>query len=128
MEDKIKEYLSDEELEKLVLDVEAHSMLSAPSYLKDEIVEQVVQEQKREKQKRIHKKLSLWLYSAEVGLVAAAAIAFMFLIPTENKKPESGNHMEQESVSVINRINQKSNDLCGHLFEMTNQIVTWEEN
>lgn len=123
MEDKIKEYMSDEELEQLILNVEAHSMLSAPSYLKDEIMEQLMSDKKAERKKYMRKRLSLWLYSAEVGIVAAAAILLLFLLPTESIDIE-----KYHDTSAISTINQKSNDLCGSLFEITNQLVNWEKN
>ena len=61
------EYLTDEELEKLIEDVEMQDMLTCPSYLRQEILEKTqVPLQK--------KKLQFYAYSFKVCAATAAAI------------------------------------------------------
>lgn len=131
MEDRIKEYMPDEELEQLIQEVEENGMLSVPSYMKKEIMEQIHQVHKQEAHKDIQRKLSLWLYSMEVGVVAAAAVLLLFLIPVD--RGDNGNidrwaGREQETVSAMSKLHEKSNDICGQVFQITNQLVAWEEN
>lgn len=128
MEDRIKEYMPEEELEQLIQEVEEKNMLSAPSYLKNEIMEQIHQVHKKEKHKDIQRKLSLLLYSMEVGVVAAAAVLLLFLIPVDNRNIDSWAGREQETASAMSKLHEKSNAICGQVFQITNQLVIREEN
>lgn len=131
MEDRIKEYMPDEELEQLIQEVEEKNMLSAPSYMKNEIMEQIYQVHKEETHKNLQKKLSLLLYSMEVGVVAAAAVLLLFLIPVDNDDNRNIDRWagrKQETISVMSKLHEKSNDICGQVFQITNQLVIWEKN
>ena len=77
------EYLSDEELQKLISDVELNDMTKAPANLQKKVLDAVDAADKAgniaktKKQKIIEYRL----YSLKVALAVAAAIAVMFIVP-----------------------------------------------
>ena len=77
------EYLSDEELQKLIMDVELNDMTKAPANLQKKVLDAVDAADKAgniaktKKQKRIEYRL----YSLKVALAVAAAIVVMFIVP-----------------------------------------------
>ena len=77
------EYLSDEELQKLISDVELNDMAEAPVDLQEKVLDAVNAADragnvaKTKKQKIIEYRL----YSLKVALAVAAAIAVMFIVP-----------------------------------------------
>ncbi|WP_026667356.1 hypothetical protein [Butyrivibrio sp. AE2005] len=77
------EYLSDEELQKLISDVELNDMAEAPVGLQKKVLDAVDAADKAgniaktKKQKIIEYRL----YSLKVALAVAAAIAVMFIVP-----------------------------------------------
>ena len=88
-------YLSEEELEKLIAEVETNSMLHAPHNLKDEILQAAEQERsdlsaakeitgKRSAVYQRSRRRAFFLYVLEVEAVSAAAIAMLFLTPVRN--------------------------------------------
>ena len=108
MENRELEYMSDEELTKLIMDVEENSMMSAPAYLKDEILSQVfepknaeekpvlkqvedIEHQKIDQNSKVFRinsssrRISLLVYGAKVMAAAAAAIVLMFAMPVDRK-------------------------------------------
>lgn len=77
------EYLSDEELQKLISDVELNDMVEAPADLQEKVLDEISALSKSgniaktKKQKIIEYRL----YSLKVALAVAAAIAVMFIVP-----------------------------------------------
>ena len=77
------EYLSDEELQKLIMDVELNEMTKAPAKLQKKVLDAVDAADKAgniaktKKQKIIEYRL----YSLKVALAVAAAIVVMFIVP-----------------------------------------------
>jgi len=77
------EYLSDEELQKLISDVELNDIVQAPVHLQKKVLDAVSTADragnvaKTKKQKIIEYRL----YSLKVALAVAAAIAVMFIVP-----------------------------------------------
>ena len=77
------EYLSDEELQKLISDVELNDIVQAPVHLQKKVLDAVSAADragnvaKTKKQKIIEYRL----YSLKVALAVAAAIAVMFIVP-----------------------------------------------
>ena len=77
------EYLSDEELQKLISDVELNDIVQAPVHLQEKVLDAVNAADragnvaKTKKQKIIEYRL----YSLKVALAVAAAIAVMFIVP-----------------------------------------------
>ncbi len=87
-----KQYMSDEELNQLIQDVELTAMLSPPSYLKDQIMEKVTS-------KRRYKQKQLFLYSMKVAAAAVAALYFLMIMPidmSQNMAPVYEDRMEEQ--------------------------------
>lgn len=115
------QYMSDEELNKLIQDVEFTGMLSPPSYLKDQIMEKVISEKKEEKtlittvdyNKKRNKQKQLFLYSMKVAAAAIAALYFLMTVPmdmAQNATPRYEDRMEErirEDMKEYEAENQK---------------------
>jgi len=91
MAEKNQEYLSDDELQRLIAEVEADGMLRAPSYLKAEIFSKL--DSGAGRRKRASKGWRLFTYSAKVAFGAAAAIAMLWIVPSDLL--HNGTWMEQ---------------------------------
>ena len=74
MSDKIH-YLSDEELNKLIADVEDEGLYEAPADLEDKVIYTLVERQKK-------KTLSFAAYCVRVGFGVAAAIILLAIVPS----------------------------------------------
>lgn len=74
MSDKIH-YLSDEELNKLIADVEDEGLYEAPAELENKVIYTLLERQKK-------KTLSFAGYCARVGFGVAAAILLLVIVPT----------------------------------------------
>lgn len=82
-------YLTEEELEAMIADVEAKSMLASPVYLKEQIMEEIRKETAvplPHKEKPIRKKpnVRLLLYSAKIMAGAAAAVLCITVVPLDS--------------------------------------------
>lgn len=79
---KYKEYLTDTELESLILEVEQNELVSAPPNLQDQILEVLDQEAKAlEEQKVRDKIIEFKRYRFRVMTTVAAAVLAVFLLP-----------------------------------------------
>ncbi len=89
MEHGKESYLTDEELERLISQVEQEPMLQAPSYLKDEILNSLSEQDEEMQQWQAKAKpfncsqsgKQLWLYSVKVAIGAAAALLMLWITP-----------------------------------------------
>ena len=127
-------YLSEEELEKLIAEVETNSMLHAPHNLKDEILQAAEQEQsdlsvkkeivkKRPAAYQKSRRRAFFLYVLEVEAVSAAAIAMLFLTPVRNADSWTSQKVQDPTSSVMYQINEKSNAFCSHLYDFSNRMI-----
>ncbi len=112
-------YLTDEELEKLIQDVENQGMLHCPSYVRGEILQKTgVSLQKR--------KMQFYLYSAKVCAAAAAAIFLLFTIP-EGILPVSGGDMAgKEQFSFTDKLNKQTTAMCESLNDFSDMLIIRE--
>ena len=79
---KYMEYLTDTELESLILEVEQNELVSAPPNLQDQILEVLDQEAKAlEEQKVRDKIIEFKRYRFRVMTTVAAAVLAVFLLP-----------------------------------------------
>lgn len=106
MNDK-EQYMSDEELNQFIQDVELTAMLSPPSYMKDQIMEKVTSEKvvaktlltTKDYNKRRNKQKQLFLYSMKVAVAAIAALYFLMIMPidmSQNMVPTYEDRMEEQ--------------------------------
>ena len=77
------EYLSDEELQKLISDVELNDIVQAPVHLQEKVLDAVSAADKAGNVAKTKKQkiIEYRLYSLKVALAVAAAIAVMFIVP-----------------------------------------------
>ncbi len=94
-------YLSDEELDRLIEDTESTGMLTAPSFLKQEVFHEI------RRRKNISQMNAVRLKTWQIVTVVAAAILFLTVMPMEQQASDrnaSGllGNIRQESV-LLNR-------------------------
>ena len=128
-----KEYLSDEELQRLIDEAEHAPLLAAPSYLKTEILHKAgrIAAQPAPGMCAGRRMLpSSWrfaFYSLKVGLASAAAVLMLLNIPLEpGEYPISGPGFRVEAKENIfngftSIVDRKTNEFCGYLSELTNR-------
>lgn len=126
-----KEYLSDEELQRLIDEAERAPLLAAPSYLKTEILQKADRMALQPAQKRGRPMLPpSWqfaVYSLKVGLAAAAAVLVLLYIPMkpgEFSLPRIKFQVEAKETlfgGITSMVDQKTNEFCGYLSELTNR-------
>lgn len=101
------EYLSDEELDQLVKDVEAESLHPAPEYLKTMILDKT-----EAYDKNIHKmsaRMQLFIYSVKIMAAAAAAVIVILTVPVMDKA-QSLDYMEQSAQEELERMRERTED------------------
>ncbi|MCR5374705.1 MAG: hypothetical protein K6E39_04965 [Lachnospiraceae bacterium] len=84
------DYLTDEELSKMIEDIEANDLVTAPPDLKDNILLRLTREHGEEpdipKKMKDRRTLSFTAYSIRVAIAVAAAIAILILVPAGDRK------------------------------------------
>ncbi len=118
------EYLSDEELQKLIMDVELNDMTKAPANLQKKVLDAVdVADKagniaKTKKQKIIEYRL----YSLKVALAVAAAIVVMFIVPGVPVANRDFGSMDktdfQRDVSFRDEILKKKDDIKSKIYSI----------
>ena len=118
------EYLSDEELQKLIMDVELNDMTKAPANLQKKVLDAVDAADKAgniaktKKQKIIEYRL----YSLKVALAVAAAIVVMFIVPgvpVANRDFGSMDETDfQRDVSFRDEILKKKDDIKSKIYSI----------
>lgn len=78
--------LSDEQIAKLIAEVEAQEMLPAPRHLKANVLEKVARQKKAERERR------LLSYRTQVLVTVAASLAVLILLPAQGQG--SGRYQE----------------------------------
>lgn len=146
----IQEYLSDEALEALIRETEEGPMIKAPEYLEENILHKIEQQQKVIVYKeKVSAKRKLLTYSMKVMVAAAAAIAFLVVVPTveqqsrpnmetyvaEAKEQVNKDLQEQkekakkrsEEQNFLQSVNDASSAFCNFITETTNGWFLKEE-
>ena len=113
-------YLTDDELEALIAEVEDHGMLAPPAYLKDLIMEEAAKPVKSAapagniRKKKIDQKaakIQLAVYSLKIVGAAAAAIYCLTMVPMDvgRNTGDAGNRkMEKEIEEDVARYREES--------------------
>ena len=144
----IQEYLSDEALEALIRETEEGPMIKAPEYLEENILHKIQQKVIVYKEK-VSAKRKLLTYSMKVMVAAAAAIAFLIVVPTveqqsrpnmetyvaEAKEQVNKDLQEQkekakkrsEEQNFLQSVNDASSAFCDFITETTNGWFLKEE-
>lgn len=119
-------YLTDDEVMQLMESVENDSMISAPGYLKDNILQNLKEPAKKET-----KKHEMLFFSTKIVAAAAAAIALLITMPKAEQFEQfsQNNVMVQQNMvhhpkkdSLFWKLNSKTNQLYENLSDSTNSI------
>lgn len=91
-------YLSDEELKRLIKDVEDNKMLQAPANLKRQVLETLDADKARIRTKKQRKKLVIFEMKIAGGL--AAAMLMLFLLPITAQGEQAGETAGKEPTVI----------------------------
>ncbi len=91
-------YLSDEELKRLIEDVEDNKMLQAPANLKRQVLETLDADKARIRTKKQRKKLVIFEMKIAGGL--AAAMLMLFLLPITAQGEQAGENAGKEPTVI----------------------------
>lgn len=91
-------YLSDEELKRLIEDVEDNKMLQAPANLKRQVLETLDADKARIRTKKQRKKLAIFEMKIAGGL--AAAMLMLFLLPITAQGEQAGETAGKEPTVI----------------------------
>ncbi len=127
---KKPDYLTDEELIRLIDSVEADSLLQAPGYLKDSIVQKTIPKRPS------HRQHELLFFGAKIVAAAAASIALLFIMPDGRRagdftrpgllaQKETADYVREDS--LLRKFNQRANAFCGMISDGANFIFEKEE-
>lgn len=145
IEDTVYQEQTDEELWKLIQELESSELLRAPSYLKREILDALPEAQsemqsetqpeiragtQRAGRSRFRRNLEWFGYALEVGAVTAAAVALVLLVPVQEERsgiePDEAYAMhsaqEEERWQREAEARQQISDAAS---DLTKKIVTW---
>ena len=103
------EYLTDEELEKLIADVEMHGMLECPSYMRQEVLEKTRVSLKKRKQQ-------LLIYSFKVWAATAAALVLLFILPAQPQIPEA-------QLNITEKLSRQTGIMCESINDFTDMLI-----
>ena len=120
MTEQTMNYLTDDELEKLINDVEMHELLQCPSHVRQEVLEKT-------QVSLWKKKLQFYVYSVKVCAAAAAAIVILFTLPVEPQIPvmvESPSSEEQ--FSFTEELSKRTNSICESLNAFSDMLILRE--
>lgn len=118
------EYLSDEELQKLIMDVELNDMTKAPANLQKKVLDAVdaVDKAGNIAKTKKQKIIEYRLYSLKVALAVAAAIVVMFIVPgvpVANRDFGSIDKTDfQRDVSFRDEILKKKDDIKSKIYSI----------
>lgn len=101
------EYLSDEELEQLVKEVEVKPLHPAPEYLKSMILDKTEAYDKNGH--KMSAGMQLFIYSIKIMAAAAAAIVVILTVPVMDKA-QSLDYMEQSVQEELERMRDRAAD------------------
>ena len=109
-------YISDEELEQLILDEEQNELVTAPPDLMDAVLAKLEEPKIRTVKTVAAKKKEFYAYCIRVITSVAAAVALVFLLPEV-----SGTVLKQTSLTEVNRQEIPSRE------EVSNTVPAKEE-
>lgn len=124
------DYFDEEELMKFISEVEEHSMVEAPFYMKEKILDRV-REESRQTDKSVKNRSSrieLFQFSLKVACVTAAAIAVLLFTPSELPVPTW--KLDISSVQTndfSNQLKKSSYRFSNLLTRFSNQVIGKEE-
>lgn len=137
MDENRQDYLSDEELTRMICQVEDHEMLRAPAYLRVETAAMLRRMSRQEKlvpfpagRARQEKKRELFFYSLKVGAAAAAAMIMLIGMPVGQMGtlPEGGTErISSVSDSIAAGLGERMNRMSIGLGSLSDWLVSGGE-
>lgn len=127
------DYISDEELLKLIREVEEGAMLKAPVYLKGRILQEIQKEEAlrcggdsarhpiQEYKKDIRKQLLV--YKIKVIGAMAAAIIILFLLPVPVQDGQTGTETDVQGNRIFECWNEASGQLLQQMGTISGQLL-----
>ena len=92
--------LSDEQIARLIAEVEEQEMLPAPAHLKENVLGRV------RRQKRVEREKKLFSYRAQVLVTVAAALTALILIPSAKQQ----NIVPKQTLEQMEQIRQEDRE------------------
>lgn len=111
--------MSDEELLKMIEEIENENLHKAPDYLKNMTLKKIEAGRTKEK---LTKAEQLFYYKVRVFAAMAASLLLLFAMPQPQKEQQAS-----ERTSVMQNVHQKSNELCSFLNQFSNSLVLKED-
>ncbi|MCH4192620.1 MAG: hypothetical protein LKF52_09955 [Butyrivibrio sp.] len=122
---KREEYLSDEELEKLIAETETDKVFNPPEYLEAETLQKIGTYRMERRIKRSRREFSL--YALKISAAAAAAILVIFTTPSaerlhqmKDSVPRQEQQDHRDGDGILKRL---SGSLYEHLDSVTDQMM-----
>lgn len=141
-----RNYLSDEELEKMIAEMEHGPLVQAPEYLEKMILQkaeriavresveivpirQAMKEGRRTLPQEPSKRGQLLSYSLKIVAAAAAAIALVIMVPemesrTADSYQQQEQHMQEQSQKETQKKNRESKSVTRNLNERTSDFCS----
>lgn len=92
--------LSDEQIARLIAEVEEQEMLPAPAHLKENVLGRV------RRQKRVEREKKLFSYPAQVLVTVAAALTVLLLIPSAKQQ----NVVQEQTLEQMEQVRQEERE------------------
>ena len=119
MMEQRRSYLTDDELDRLIADVECQGLLQSPSYLRNEVLAGT----ENSLQKR---KLQFYIYSVKVCAAAAAAIFVLFTIPAgQLTMPKQVADRQQET--LLDKLGRQADVMCESVNNFSDMLIMKEK-
>lgn len=133
------EYLSEQELEQLILEVEAQELLQAPSYLRRETMQKLQRKYDPIVPFQKKNKGTMAIYRIKVGMAVAAALIVLCILPegsisgnTDERYPDlqerewSYDPADDGGSSVAKQLRDTTDQICQSMQEISGWLVSWK--
>lgn len=122
----IKDKMSDEQIDAFIAYIEENEMIQAPKNLKEKILQESrneeIQIKTAHKMKKASAKAQFFIYSLKISAAVAAAVLLLAFIDTDSTPAFSMPKQDMERKTVVNFLNEKSNEWSGKLNQFSNML------
>lgn len=122
----IKDQMSDEQIDAFIAYIEENEMIQAPKNLKEKILQESrkeeIQIKTAHKMKKASAKAQFFIYSLKISAAVAAAVLLLAFIDTDSTPAFSMPKQDMERKTVVNFLNEKSNEWSGKLNQFSNML------
>ena len=122
----IKDKMSDEQIDAFIAYIEENEMIQAPKNLKEKILQESrneeIQIKTAHKMKKASAKAQFFIYSLKISAAVAAAVLLLAFIDTDSAPAFSMPKQDMERKTVVNFLNEKSNEWSGKLNQFSNML------